>query len=449
MFSRILVANRGEIALRVIRACQELGIQTVAVYSEADKDALYLRLADDTVCIGPGPAAQSYLDSSRIVSAAEISDVEAIHPGYGFLAENSQFAEVCRSCHIQFIGPTPETIALLGDKATARECAIKAGVPVVPGSDGLVPNEQEALKVAQEIGYPVMIKATAGGGGRGMRLAHNDASLVNGFRQAQAEAEAAFKEGGLYLEKAILNARHVEFQIMADHHGNVIHLGERDCSLQRRRQKLVEESPSPVLQEDVRRAMGEAAVRLARESNYQNLGTCEFLLCEDGKSFYFLEMNCRIQVEHPVTEMVTGLDLVREQLRIAAGEPLRIAQEDVRLRGHAIECRINAEDPANDFAPSAGKLALWNPPGGMGVRVDTHVYSGMQVPPFYDSMLAKLIVYRENRREAIACMRRALEEFTVEGVKTTIPLLLELLAHSRFANGEYDTNFVENYLRGT
>jgi acetyl-CoA carboxylase biotin carboxylase subunit len=449
VFSRILVANRGEIALRIIRACQELGIQTVAVYSEADKDALYLRLADDTVCIGAGPSAQSYLDVSRIVSAAEISDVEAIHPGYGFLAENADFAEVCRSCHIQFIGPTPEAMRMLGDKASARACAIKAGVPVVPGSEGLLADEHEALAVAREIGYPVMLKATAGGGGRGMRMAHNDASLVNGFRAAQAEAEAAFKSGGLYIEKAILGARHVEFQIMADHHGHVIHLGERDCSLQRRRQKLVEESPSPVLTPAVRQAMGEAALRLARAAGYQNLGTAEFLLAADNTTFYFIEVNCRIQVEHPVTELVTGLDLVHHQLRIAAGDPLRLTQEDVRQRGSAIECRINAEDPANDFAPSAGKVGLWVPPGGPGVRVDSHCYSGMRVPPFYDSMLAKLIVHRDSRRDAIACMRRALEEFVVEGVKTTIPLFLELFAHARFANGEYDTNFVENYLRGT
>ena len=449
MFSRILIANRGEIALRIIRACQEMGIQTVAVYSEADKDALYLRLADDTVCIGPGPSAQSYLDVSRIVSAAEISDVEAIHPGYGFLAENADFAEVCRSCHIQFIGPSPEAMRLLGDKASARACAIKAGVPVVPGSEGLLADEHEALAVAREIGYPVMLKATAGGGGRGMRMAHNDASLVNGFRAAQAEAQAAFKSGGLYIEKAIMGARHIEFQLMADHHGRVIHLGERDCSLQRRRQKLVEESPSPVLDPATRLAMGEAAVRLAREAGYQNLGTAEFLLAADQKTFYFIEVNCRIQVEHPVTELVTGLDLVHHQLRLAAGDPLRLAQEDVRQRGSAIECRINAEDPANDFAPSAGKLGLWVPPGGPGVRVDSHCYSGMPVPPYYDSMLAKLIVHRDTRRDAIACMRRALEEFVVEGVKTTIPLFLELFAHARFANGEYDTNFVENYLRGT
>ncbi len=447
MFNRILVANRGEIALRVIRACQELGIQTVAVYSEADKDALYLRLADETVCIGPGPSKQSYLDIPRIISAAEITDVEAIHPGYGFLSENAQFAEVCRSCHIQFIGPSPETMRKLGDKVEARKLAREAGVPVVPGSPGVVVEEAEGLSVAREIGYPVMIKAASGGGGRGLRIAHNDASLSTGLRAARSEAEAAFKKSGVYIEKYIPRARHVEFQVMGDMQGRLLHLGERDCSLQRRHQKLVEEAPSPALTPEVRQKMGAAALAVARAAGYTHLGTAEFLLAPDSK-FYFIEMNCRIQVEHPVTEMVTGLDLVKEQLRIASGEPLRLAQEDIRLHGCAIECRINAEDPENDFSPCAGKVTLFSAPGGPGTRVDSHVYTGYTVSPFYDSLLAKLIVHRETRRDAIAAMRRALEEFVVEGVKTTIPLYLELFGHTTYITGDVDTTFVETYLGG-
>ena len=442
MFRRVLVANRGEIAQRIIRACRELNVETVAVYSEADADALYLRQADETICIGPALGAKSYLDIPAVISAAEIADVEAIHPGYGFLAENDHFAEVCRSCQIEFIGPSAETIAMVGNKARAREIAMGAKVPVVPGSDGPVTSEEQAKEEARKIGYPVMIKAASGGGGRGMRVAHNEPSLLSGMRSAQAEAAAAFGDDTVYFEKFIESGRHVEVQILADGNGEVLHLGERDCSVQRRHQKLIEESPSPTLTPKQRKGMCAAAVRLAKASNYKNAGTVEFILDQDG-SFYFIEVNARIQVEHTVTELVTGIDLIAAQLRIASGEPLWIKQRDIRNRGHAIECRINAENPAKGFMPSPGRVAAFVPPGGPGVRVDSHCYSGYSIPPHYDSMIAKLLVHRPTRDEAIRCMIRALDEFVVEGPHTTISFQREVLSHADFLAGLHDTNFVE------
>jgi acetyl-CoA carboxylase biotin carboxylase subunit len=442
MFQRILVANRGEIALRVIRACRDLGIESVAVFSEADRGAPYLDLADEKVCIGPAPAADSYLNIARLISAAEIMDVQAIHPGYGFLSENPHFAEVCRDCNIEFIGPPQKAMRMLGNKNEARKMAQKAGVPVVPGSDGLIEKEEDALRLAHDMGYPVLIKAAAGGGGRGMRVARNDISLKAGLNSARQEAEKAFKDGSIYLEKYIEFPRHVEIQIIADHHGNVCHLWERDCSLQRRHQKLVEESPAPNLPEAVRLKMCDAAVRLVKEANYQNAGTCEFLV-DPQNNFYFIEVNARIQVEHPVSELVTGIDLVQEQIRIAAGEKLTFTQEQVKREGVAIECRINAEDPAADFRPSPGTVTRWQPPGGPGVRLDSHVVTGYRIPPNYDSLIAKLLVHRATRAEAIACMLRALSEFVVEGVKTTIPLHREIFRHSAFREGKVDTTFIE------
>ena len=444
MFRRVLIANRGEIAQRILRACRELGVETVAVYSEADADAIYLRQADETICIGAAAGAKSYLNIPAIISAAEIADVEAIVPGYGFLAENAHFAEVCRSCNIQFVGPDPETIQALGNKANAREMAMRAGVPVVPGSDGPVEDADTAVKVAHEIGFPVMIKASAGGGGRGMRVASNAPSLVNAFHQARAEAEAAFKDSTVYLEKFVENPRHVEIQILGDREGNIVALGERDCSVQRRHQKLIEESPSPALTPESRKKMYEAAVAIAREANYHNAGTVEFLLDKNG-DFYFIEVNARIQVEHTVTEMVTGIDLIQEQLRIASGESVQVRQEDVRIQGHAIECRINAEDPDRDFQPSPGRIELFVPPGGPAVRVDTHCYTGYSIPPYYDSMIAKLLVHRADRRQAINTMLRALDEFVIVGPKTTIPIHRRILKHSDFRAGEHDTGFVERY----
>jgi acetyl-CoA carboxylase biotin carboxylase subunit len=444
MFRRVLIANRGDIAQRVIRACRELGVETVAIYSTADADALYLAQADDTICIGPAAAAKSYLDIPTIIAAAEVADVEAIHPGYGFLAENDHFAEVCRSCKIQFIGPEPETIAMLGNKVQAREIAKKAGVPVVPGSDGPVEDEQKALAVAHTIGFPVMIKASAGGGGRGMRIARNEPSLVAGFHAASAEAEAAFGDGTVYLEKLVENPRHVEVQILADRHGNVVHLYERDCSIQRRHQKLIEESPSPALSPEMRQRICESAVKVAKAANYSNAGTVEFLLARDG-SYYFIEVNARIQVEHTVTEMVTGIDLIQQQLLVASGERLAFAQSDIKVSGSAIECRINAEDPERDFMPSPGKIELFVPPGGPGVRIDSHCYSGYRIPPNYDSMIGKLLAHRSRRDVAIRTMLRALDEFVIDGVKTTIPILRSILSHSDFRSGDHDTGFVERY----
>jgi acetyl-CoA carboxylase, biotin carboxylase subunit len=444
VFRRILVANRGEIAVRVMRACRELGVETVLVYSEADRNAQYLRLADETICIGPAASARSYLDIPSLIAAAEIADVEAIHPGYGFLSENAHFAEVCQACNIRFIGPSPEAIAAFGDKQKARAIAKKAGVPTVPGSEGLLESEDEALRVARQIGFPVILKAVAGGGGRGMRVAHNDVSLVNGFHQARAEAEAAFKQGGVYLERFVERPRHVEIQVLGDREGNLIHLGERDCSLQRRHQKLIEESPSPALTPELRRAMGAAAIAVVREVRYENAGTVEFLVDRAGR-FFFIEVNARVQVEHPVTELVTGTDIVQEQLRIASGERLRWKQEDVTLSGCAIECRINAEDPDANFRPTPGRITAWIPPGGPGVRLDTHVAGGSEIPPHYDSLLAKLVVHRPTRREAIATMRRALFEFVVEGISTTIPFHRKVFEHVDFLSGEVDTGFVERY----
>jgi acetyl-CoA carboxylase biotin carboxylase subunit len=447
MFQRILVANRGEIALRVIRACHDLGIEAVAVFSEADRDAPYLELADEAICIGPPASADSYLNYKHIIAAAELANVEAIHPGYGFLSENAHFAEVCRTCHIEFVGPPEEAMRKLGNKNEARKMAQAAGVPVVPGSDGLVTNESQALALAERFGYPVLIKAAAGGGGRGMRVARNDITLRTGLKAAQQEAEKAFKDGSVYLEKYIEQPRHIEVQLLADRHGNAVHLWERDCSLQRRHQKLVEESPAPNLPEEVRTAICAAAVKMVKAANYTNAGTCEFLL-DSENHFYFIEVNARIQVEHPVTELVTGVDLVREQIRIAAGEPLRFTQDEVAHRGAAIECRINAEDPAHDFRPCPGQITRWQVPGGPGVRVDTHVVPGYRVPPNYDSMVAKLLVHQPTRAEAIAVMKRALSEFVVEGIKTTIPLHREIMDHSAFVEGRVDTTFIERDWRG-
>jgi acetyl-CoA carboxylase biotin carboxylase subunit len=442
MFSRVLIANRGEIALRIIRACHELGVEAVVVYSEADRGAAYLDLADEAICIGPPSPAESYLDIPRIISAAEVADVDAIHPGYGFLAENENFAQICRECGITFIGPPPEAMRLLGNKVEARKLAKKEGVDLVPGSDGVVADETQGLKIAGEIGYPVMIKAVAGGGGRGMRIAHNDMSFRSGFAAAQAEAEAAFGDGSVYLEKLIVEPRHVEVQVMADWAGNVLHFYERDCSIQRRHQKMIEESPCPVLSERTRQELCSAALRIIKHANYINAGTVEFLLDKD-KHFYFIEVNTRIQVEHPVSEMVTGFDLIKMQLKVASGEKLGITQRDIKQRGVAIECRINAEDPDNGFSPSPGTITRYIPPGGPGVRVDTHVYQGWTVSPSYDSMLCKLIVHQPTRTEAIATMRRALSEFVIEPIKTTIPACLSILSHNLFVKGKVDTEFVE------
>jgi acetyl-CoA carboxylase biotin carboxylase subunit len=445
MFSKILIANRGEIALRIIRACREMGIQTACVYSTADRDAAYLKLADQAICIGDPPPAESYLNIPRIISAAEIADVEAIHPGYGFLAENDHFADICRSCQIEFIGPPVAAMAALGDKVQAKKIAKKAKVPTVPGSDGAVEDEKTALKIARDIGYPVIIKAAAGGGGRGMRVAHNDVSLRAGLKQAQAEAENAFKDATVYIEKYVEYGRHVEVQILADHHGNAVHLWERDCSLQRRHQKLVEESPSPVLRPEVREELCTAAVRLVKAAGYTNAGTVEFLV-DKKQNFYILEVNARIQVEHPVTESVTGIDLIKEQIRIAAGEHLSFKQKDIVQLGHAIECRINAEDPARNFAPSPGLIEELRLPGGPGVRIDSHAYAGYRIPPNYDSMVGKLIVHRPTRAQAIAAMKRALYEFHISPIRTTIPLHLHIMDNQHFQSGDVDTGFVERVL---
>ena len=445
MFEKILIANRGEIALRIIQACKELDVATVAVYSLADKESLYVKLADESVCIGVPPSINSYLHIPAIISAAEITDVEAIHPGYGFLAENAHFAEICESCNIRFIGPSAENLKLMGDKAEARRIAKKAGATIVPGSDGQVPNKEEALEIAKKIGYPVVVKAVAGGGGRGIRVAHNDISLANAFFMAQAEAETAFANSKLYIEKFIERPRHIEIQIMGDSKGHVVHFGERDCTVQRRHQKLVEESPSPVVSSKTRKEIGNIAVKIAKEIGYTNAGTIEFLMDKTGK-FFFIEMNTRIQVEHPVTEMVTGYDLVKEQLRVASGLKLSMEQKDVQMRGWAIECRINAEDPSNGFTPSPGMISKYHVPGGPGVRIDSQIYAGGFISPYYDSMLAKLIVYGQNRDEAIRRMDRALTEYVIEGIKTTIPFHQKVIADSRFQSGKYSTDFVEQLL---
>ena len=447
MFDRILIANRGEIALRIIRACKEMGIKTVAVYSTADEQSLHVQTADEAICIGPAPSRDSYLKIANIISAAEVADVDAIHPGYGFLAENAHFAEICENCKITFIGPTPDNIRLMGDKAKARETMKKAGIPVTPGSEGIIKTKEEALEVAREIGYPVLIKAVAGGGGKGMRIAHNDVSLVQGFMTASSEAERAFGNAAVYLEKLIEKARHIEVQIIGDHHGNVVHLGERDCSIQRRHQKLLEESPSPALSSDIRKKLTRAAVRGAEFVHYRNAGTIEFLYNEEVNQFYFMEMNTRIQVEHPVTEEVTGIDLIKEQIGIAAGNRLSFNDKDLRPNGHAIEFRINAEDPYKDFTPSPGKVTFVHFPGGPGVRIDSHVYSGYEISPHYDSMIGKLIVHGRTRQEAIAKMSRALGEFILEGAHTTVPLGQALLGDARFARGEYNTTFLDTFMK--
>lgn len=442
MFSRILIANRGEIALRIIRACRGLGVESVVVYSEADRDAPYLKIADEAVCIGPGNPAESYLNISRIISAAEIADVEAIHPGYGFLAENIHFAKICNDCGITFIGPPVEAMRLLGDKAKARELAQKADVPVSPGSDGAIENDSEALKIANKIGYPVIIKASAGGGGRGMRVAHNDISFRQALGAARSEAEIAFGDPTVYLEKFIVEPRHVEVQVMADKKGNVVHFYERDCTIQRRHQKMIEESPCPVLDERQRSELCEAAIRIVKEAKYDSAATVEFLLDKD-KKFYFIEVNTRIQVEHTITEMVTGYDLIKLQLRIASGEDIKLSQRDIRHSGVAMECRINAEDPGNNFSPSPGMITKYIPPGGPGVRIDTHVHQGYTVCPNYDSMVCKLIVHQADRGEAIATMKSALGEFVIEPIKTTIPACLDILSHNLFVKSKIDTSFVE------
>ena len=442
MFSRILVANRGEIALRVIRACRDMGIKAIAVYSKADRDAAYLNLAHDAICIGSEHASNSYLNPAAILSAAQIADVEAIHPGYGFLSEKATFAQMCRDCRIEFIGPTPEAMAMLGDKVAAKKLATKAKVPLVPGSNGAVETEEEAIAIAEKIGYPIMIKAAAGGGGRGIRPVHNEATLRASFRNARAEAEAAFKDGTLYIEKLVERPRHVEVQLLGDKRGHVVHLWERDCSLQRRNQKLVEESPSPHISPKTRKKLCEAAARLAKAAGYHSAGTCEFLV-DHNENFYFMEVNARIQVEHPVTELVTDVDLVQWQIRIAMGEDLSLRQDDIKQNGHAIECRINAEDPDANFRPSPGPIKEFIAPGGPGVRLDTHSYAGYTVSPHYDSMIAKLLVHRPTRELAIAAVRRALGEFVIRPLKTTIPLHLKIMEQADFLAGNVDTGFIE------
>jgi acetyl-CoA carboxylase biotin carboxylase subunit len=450
MFEKVLVANRGEIAVRIIRACKELNIRTVAVYSEADANSMHVQLADEAICIGKAASSDSYLRIDRIISAAEIADVDAIHPGYGFLSENAHFAEVCESCNIRFIGPGPRAMNSLEDKAISRALAKKAKVATPPGSDGLVESEQDALVVAKRIGYPVMIKAVAGGGGRGMRVAHNDISLVKGYHTARNEAEKAFGNSGVYIEKFIENPHHIEIQILADQKGHIIHLGERDCSVQRRNQKVIEETPSPLIEnkfKKLREKIGKDAVRIAEAASYTNAGTVEFIVDDHG-NYYFLEVNKRIQVEHPITEEVTGIDLVRYQIMVAMGEPLRHTQSDIQFKGHAIECRINAEDPFDDFRPSPGRIEMYYQPGGRGVRVDTHAYAGYTSPPHYDSMIGKLITYGRDRREAMDKMSRALGEYMISGVKTTITFQQAIMQDPNFRRGVYSTNFVEQFLTG-
>ncbi|MDQ7095788.1 acetyl-CoA carboxylase biotin carboxylase subunit [Desulfosporosinus sp. PR] len=447
MFKKILIANRGEIALRVIRACRELDIETVAVFSEGDREALHVKAADEAVCVGPVASAKSYLNIPNIISAAELTGVDAIHPGYGFLSENARFAEICESCGITFIGPSAQAIETMGDKAKARKTMIESGVPVVPGSKDIIKDEQMAEQVAESIGYPVLIKASAGGGGKGMRVAQNVKELSKAIQAAQSEAQAAFGSSDVYLEKYVEEPRHIEIQILGDKYGHVVHLGERDCSLQRRHQKLLEESPSIALSPELRAKMGAVAVKAAKSANYSSAGTIEFLLDRHG-NFYFIEMNTRIQVEHPVTELVTGLDLVKEQIRLAAGEALGYTQEDIQIRGWAIECRINAEDPDRNFMPSPGTLKIYHVPGGPGVRVDSAAYQGYTVPPYYDSMVGKLIVWGATRQEAMQRMKRALEEFVIEGIHTTIPFHLKVLENAFYRRGEVYTNFIQRRILG-
>ncbi|MDE0935921.1 MAG: acetyl-CoA carboxylase biotin carboxylase subunit [Pirellulales bacterium] len=442
MFQRILIANRGEIALRIIRACKEMGIETVAIFSEGDRGSAYLELADEAYCVGNARSNESYLRIEQIISAAEVANAEAIHPGYGFMAENAHFNEVCRASNIDFIGPTPQAMQMLGDKNEARALARKAKVPVVPGSAGLIEDVNDAIKTAAEIGYPVLVKATAGGGGKGMRIAESEGDLTNALEQAAQEAEAAFGNAGVYLEKFVALPRHVEVQVLADMHGNVVHLWERDCSTQRRHQKLIEESPAPTLPANVRKSICDAAVRMIKNANYYNAATVEFIVDKDN-NFYFIEVNARIQVEHPVSEMVTGIDLIQQQIKIAAGEKLSFTQDEIECKGVSIECRINAEDPSNNFSPSPGTIESICIPGGLGVRFDTHVHAGYTVPPYYDSMIGKLIVHQPTRKQAIACMIRCLDELRIKGIKTTVPFQKSVLEHEDFVNGKVDTKWVE------
>lgn len=447
MFKKVLVANRGEIALRIIRACREMGVASVAVYSEADVDSMHVQLADEAVCIGPGPSKDSYLKPDRIIAAAEVTDADAIHPGYGFLSENARFVEICDSCNIKFIGPSAEVIRRMGDKNTARATAVEYGVPITPGSDGILESAEHGLKLAKDMGFPVMIKATAGGGGRGMRPCFEEKDFISLYDAASKEAIACFGNGECYLEKLVLKPHHVEMQIIGDTHGNFIQLGERDCSMQRRNQKIIEECPSPLISDEMRQDMAKASVNLIKSIGYENAGTIEYLVDEKAENFYFMEMNTRIQVEHPVTEEVMGCELIKEQIRVAAGEPLSHHVLKTNPRGHSIECRINAEDPYNNFCPSPGKISLWYTPGGKGVRLDTHVYAGYTVPPYYDSMIAKLIVTGATREIAIARMKRALSEFKIEGIKTTIPFQQEIIDHDDFKNGEYGIEWVADYMK--
>ncbi|MEC1603156.1 acetyl-CoA carboxylase biotin carboxylase subunit [Bacillus halotolerans] len=445
MIKKLLIANRGEIAVRIIRACKELGIETVAVYSEADKDALHVQMADEAFCIGPKASKDSYLNVTNIVSVAKLTGTDAIHPGYGFLAENADFAELCEEVNVTFVGPSAEAISKMGTKDVARETMKQAGVPIVPGSQGIIENVEEAVSLANKIGYPVIIKATAGGGGKGIRVARTEEELINGIKITQQEAATAFGNPGVYIEKYIEDFRHVEIQVLADNYGNTIHLGERDCSIQRRLQKLLEESPSPALDSEIREQMGEAAVKAAKAVGYTGAGTVEFIYDYREQRYYFMEMNTRIQVEHPVTEMVTGTDLIKEQIRVASGMELSLKQEDVLFEGWAIECRINAENPSKNFMPSPGEIKMYLPPGGLGVRVDSAAYPGYTIPPYYDSMIAKVITYGKTRDEAVARMKRALSEFVIEGIETTIPFHIKLLEHETFVSGEFNTKFLETY----
>ncbi len=442
---KVLIANRGEIAVRIIRACKEMDIETVAVYSEADKEALHVELADEAYCIGPKLSKDSYLNFSNIISVAKLTNCDGIHPGYGFLAENASFAELCEECDIMFIGPTSDAISRMGTKDVARETMRKAGVPVVPGSTGIVASEEDGLEIAEKLGFPVIIKATAGGGGKGIRVARSREDFITGLRMTQKEAAAAFGNPGVYIEKFIEDFRHIEIQVLADSHGNAVHLGERDCSIQRRMQKLVEEAPSPALSPELRAEMGDAAVKAALAVDYRGAGTVEFIFDAVNQKFYFMEMNTRIQVEHPVTEMITGIDLIQQQLRVASGETLSFSQEDITFKGWSIECRINAENPAKNFMPSAGRVDMYLPPGGLGVRIDSAMYSGYSIPPYYDSMVAKLITFADTREEAVAKMKRALGEFVIEGVFTTIPFHLKLMDHEVFKSGDFNTKFLEKY----
>lgn len=446
MFNKILIANRGEIAIRIIRACREMGIQTVAVYSEADREALHVQMADEAICIGDASPKNSYLNVQNIISATVLSGAQAIHPGFGFLSENSKFAKICNECNITFIGPSPECIESMGNKSNARDIMIKSGIPVIPGSKGKILNEKDLVETAANIGYPVMIKASAGGGGRGIRVVYNEKDIVKNYENAKAEAKAAFGDDTIYLEKFIENPKHIEIQILGDNFGNIVYLGERDCSMQRRNQKLIEEAPSPVMIDELRKSMGETAVKAAKAVNYNNAGTIEFLLDKNG-NYYFMEMNTRIQVEHAITEMVTQVDIVKEQIKIAAGEKLDFSQDNVHINGHSIECRINAENVDNDFMPCPGKITDIYIPGGFNVRVDSAVYSGYKIPPYYDSMIAKLIVYGKNRKEAIATMKRALEEFIIEGIDTNIDFQYDLINSKKFIEGTYDTKYVENFIK--